>query len=535
MDGRFSIIGVDPKVYDGTQIATVWQIMTIRRPSEEELVEIAESAQIPLNEQEIDDYAELVAGTLDVLERMQEIPEPRFAPHEIEYPERRDVHRPEGAENPHNVWITKAEVEGADDGPLSGKTVGLKDNVSLAGVEMTNGSQLFEGYIPDVDATIVDRLLDAGATVKGKLNMESFAFSGSSDTSDFGTVTNPRAPEYIAGGSSSGSGAAPAAGEVDIAIGGDQGGSIRIPASCCGIVGIKPTTGLVPYTGIFPIDNSLDHTGPMAESVEDVARALEVMAGPDGLDPRQPAGLEADSYTDALVDDVEGMTVAVLEEGFEREESDSEVNATVRNAIETLESLGAETIEVSVPRHLDSLALWISIAGYGGVQVLKQGGLGSLYDGWYNTGLAKAYDKFRRSQGRDFPASVKATWLAIEYLDREYQGSALYGKGQNISLAMRESYDEILEAADVIAMPTIPIKPFEVDPDLSRVDRIGRSLAIAKNTAPFDLTHHPAISVPCGTAGGRPVGLMFVGERFDEGSIFQAAYTYQENTDWQEA
>lgn len=504
--------------------------MTFRRPSNEELVEIAESAHMPLNEQEIEDYAELVAGTLDVLERMQEIPEPKFAPHDIKYPERRDIHRPEPEENPHNVWITKVEVSGADDGPLAGKTVGLKDNISLAGVEMTNGSQLFEGYIPDIDATIVTRLLDAGATITGKLNMESFAFSGASDTSDFGTVTNPRAPEYIAGGSSSASGAAPAAGEVDIAIGGDQGGSIRIPASCCGIVGIKPTTGLVPYTGIFPIDNSLDHTGPMAESVEDVAAALDVMAGPDGLDPRQPAGLETDNYTDALVDDGSDMTVAVLEEGFNREESDQDVNATVRDAIDTLEELGAETVEVSVPRHLDSLPLWIAIAGYGGVQILKQGGVGSLHDGWYNTGLAKTYDKFRRSQGRDFPASVKATWLAIEYLDRQYQGSALYAKGQNISLKLREQYDDILENADVIAMPTIPIKPFEIDEELSRVERIGRSLAIAKNTAPFDLTHHPAISVPCGTAGDRPVGLMFVGERFDEASVLQAAHAYQQNT-----
>jgi amidase len=234
---------------------------------------------------------------------------------------------------------------------------------------------LFEGYVPEIDATIVTRLLNAGATITGKLNMESFAFSGSSDTSDFGTVTNPRAPEYIAGGSSSGSGAAVAAGEVDVAIGGDQGGSIRIQSSCCGIVGIKLTTGLVPYTGIFPIDSTLDHTGPMAE-------ALEVMAGTDGLDPRQPAGLDPDPYTDALVDDIEGTTVAVPKEGFDREESDPEVNATVRDAIETLESLGAETVEVSVPRHLDSLALWIAIAGYGGVQTLKQGGTGSLLDGW---------------------------------------------------------------------------------------------------------------------------------------------------------
>jgi amidase len=505
--------------------------MTYRRPSREELLDIATSSGIPLNERELDDYAELVAETLDLLERLQEIPEPRFAPHDVSYPERRDVHRPARAENPHNVWVTKATVDGAADGPLAGKTVGLKDNIALAGVEMTNGSQLLEGYVPEIDATLVTRLLDAGATITGKLNMESFAFSGSSDTSDFGTVTNPRAPEYIAGGSSSGSGAAVAAGEVDVAIGGDQGGSIRIPASCCGIVGLKPTTGLVPYTGVFPIDSTLDHAGPMAESVTAVAETLEVIAGPDGLDPRQPAGLDTEPYTEALSEDASGLTVAVLEEGFERDESDPDVNETVREAIETLESMGAETVTASVPRHLDSLALWIAIAGYGGIQMLKQGGVGSLLDGWYDTGLAKTYDKFRRSQGRDFPDSVKATWLAIEYLDREYHGSALYGKCQNITLAMRDAYDEVLDDADVIAMPTLPVKPLEIDPELSRVERISRSLVTSKNTAPFDLTHHPAISVPCGTTGDRPVGLMFVGERFDEASVLHAAHAYQQHAE----
>jgi amidase len=178
------------------------------------LIDIASSIGISLDERELEDYAELVAETLDLLERIQEIPEPRFDPHDIAYPERRNVHRPAREDNPHNAWITKAHVDGADGGPLSGTTIGLKDNIALAGVEMTNGSQLLEGYSPEIDATIVTRLLDAGATITGKLNMESFAFSGSSDTSDFGTVTNPRAPEYIAGGSSSGSGAAVAAGEV---------------------------------------------------------------------------------------------------------------------------------------------------------------------------------------------------------------------------------------------------------------------------------------------------------------------------------
>jgi len=507
--------------------------MPIRRPSTEELEEIAKADHIPVNKEELKQYAELVDGTLDALERVQEIPEPRFDPHRIEYQERTDIRRPSSKEDPYNVWITKAKVEGADEGPLSGASIGLKDNVCLAGVEMTNGSHLLEGYVPQIDATIVSRLLDAGATITGKLNMESFAFSGSGDTSDFGPVLNPRAPEYLAGGSSSGSGAAPAAGEVDIAIGGDQGGSIRIPASCCGIVGLKPTTGLVPYTGIFPLDHSLDHAGPMAETVEEVAAALEVLAGPDDLDPRQPRNLEVDDYTDAVIDDVEDLTFAVLEEGFELDASNPDVNATVRDAIDALDDCGAEVTEVSVPRHLDAFSLWLTVAGYGGIQVLKQGGVGPSHDGWYNTGLARTFDKFRRSQGRDLPASIKNVWFGMEYAHRQYQASSLYAKAQNLMIELRQQYDAVLESVDVIALPTIPIKPLKQEDDLSIVERINRPIGIANNTAPFNLTHHPAITVPCGTTDGLPVGLMFVGERFDDRSVIEAASAFQHNIDWQ--
>lgn len=502
-------------------------IMPIRRPAKSELVEIAEQHGFEMSEQELEDYATIVEGTLDAFERVQELPEPTFEPHDIEYPDRATGHRPKDAENPHNSWITKTRVEGASDGPLAGKTVGLKDNICLAGVEMTVGSRMLEGYRPQVDATIVDRLLDAGATITGKLNMESFAFSGSSDTSDFGTVSNPRAPDYIAGGSSSGSAAAIAAGECDITIGGDQGGSIRIPASCCGIVGLKPTTGLVPYTGIFPIDNSLDHTGPMANQVSEVATTLEVLAGSDGLDPRQPAGIEPDEYTRALESDVSDMTIAVLSEGFEREESDPSVNQTVHDAIEVLDELGATIEETSIPLYLDSLAVWIAIGGYGGVKMFEDNGVGLYYDGWYNTDLATSYERALNSRARDFPDTVKGTLLAAEYLDSIGWGN-LYAKAQNISLQMREEVDAILEAADLIAMPTVPMKPFEIDEDMSRAERVARTLGTAKNTAPFDITHHPAISVPCGKAGGRPVGLMLAGSRFDEATVFRAAHTYEQ-------
>jgi amidase len=373
--------------------------------------------------------------------------------------------------------------------------------------------------------------LDAGADIKGKLNMESFAISAVSETSDFGTVTNPRAPEYTTGGSSSGSGAAVAADEVDIAIGCDQGGSIRIPSSFCGIIGLKPTTGLIPYTGIFPIDNSIDHVGPMATSVEDIAVALEVMAGTDGLDPRQPDEIPQKTYQDALKDDISNMTIAVLDEGFAHEENEPEVNSIVKEAIDELEQMGANVEHVSIPEHLESHSIFWPIAGYGVYQTLTQEGTGSLYDGWYDTHLAKTFAKFRRSRSNEFSAEVKTVLIAWEYLQQQSQ-DYLYGKAQNLSLKLRKEYDTVLEEADAIAMPTSPITPPKIDDDLGRVERIHRKLPISKNTCVFDITHHPAISIPCGTLDDLPIGLMLVGSRWEEEVLLQISYTFEQNTEY---
>ncbi len=232
----------------------------------------------------------------------------------VKYP-RTPGYRPEGEENKYNLWYYKSEIKGAPEGKLKGKKVALKDNVCVAGVPMMNGASTLEGYVPDVDATVVTRMLDAGATVVGKVHCEYFCFSGGSHTSAPGPVHNPRKYGYSAGGSSSGSAAVIVTGEADMAIGGDQGGSIRMPSAYCGIVGLKPTWGLVPYTGIMPIELTLDHTGPMTATVADNALMLEVIAGPDGLDPRQ-MGCTTDAYTKALGGSVAGLKIGVVKEGF---------------------------------------------------------------------------------------------------------------------------------------------------------------------------------------------------------------------------
>ncbi len=200
------------------------------------------------------------------------------------------------AGNPLGAWYVTTDIAGAADGPLAGKTVAVKDNIAVAGVPMMNGSTTVAGFVPSSDATVVTRLLAAGATIKGKAACEDLCFSGGSHTNKVAPVHNPWDAERSAGGSSSGSAALVASGEVDLALGGDQGGSIRIPSSFCGTVGHKPTFGLVPYTGAFPIEQTIDHLGPIARTVADAALMLSVLAGPDGLDPRQAGGHPAVDY-----------------------------------------------------------------------------------------------------------------------------------------------------------------------------------------------------------------------------------------------
>jgi amidase len=499
----------------------------MRHPSTDEIEALAADLDISFADGEAEDYAQIVADTLDLIEGVEAMPTPQLPPREYEYTDRGPGYQPDEEEDPHNAWITKCHIEGAESGPLAGKTVCLKDNISVAGIELTNGSKVMEGYVPAVDATAVRWLLDAGATINGKNNMMAFSLGAS----DYGPPKNPTAPEYTIGGSSSGTATAVAAGEADIGMGGDQGGSIRLPCSFGGLVGLKPTTGLIPYTGIFGADPSLDHTGPMTRTVEDAALAMDAVAGRDGLDPRQPHDLEVQDYTGALEEDISEMTVAVLQEGFAHEESDPEVTEVVQEAISDLEAAGAEVTEVSVPRHLDGRTISTPILRYGMGQVMKQNGAASGFDGWYDTGAMAYLGRALEARSSDLPPSVKNTLFVSEYLRQEYEGS-VYGKAQNLTIEMRERYDEALADADALVMPTTPSKP----PAYGEMKGIevmldeGANTARAKNTSIFDVTHHPALTVPCGETDGAPVGMMFVGERFDDATLLKLGYAYEQYT-----
>ena len=324
--------------------------MAFRIPTPEDLQRMAAANCFELTEDEMAGfrtYIPKIFGSYEILDRM---PEPREP---LRYRDRDPGYRPSPQEDPFNAIVRRCTLKGAHTGRLAGKRFGLKNNISVAGMPMSCGSLVLDGYVPETDATIVTRLLDAGAEIVATLNMDNFAFSGAGDTSAQGAVLNPHNPEHLAGGSSGGSAAALFYDDIDITIGGDQGGSIRIPASWCGVVGLKPTHGLVPYTGIAGFDNSFDHAGPMARTAADAALTLEVIAGKDPLDPRQ-GDIPVQAYTQALEDGVRGLRIGILAEGFGLELSEPDVEEAVRKAQEVFNELGAETMPVSVPAHKEA-------------------------------------------------------------------------------------------------------------------------------------------------------------------------------------
>src|SRR5882672_4594333 len=326
---------------------------TVKRPTLDQMRHIVGKLHMSMSDAEIAEYLQVMDGTLQAYDRLTQIPD--YLP-PVRYA-RTPGYRPGATENPLGAWAVKTEIRGAAYGPLAGKRIVMKDNVCVAGVPMMNGASTLEGYVPDVDATVVTRVLDAGGTIVGKAVCESFCLSGGSHTSQSGPVHNPYRHGYSSGGSSSGCGALVGAGEVEMAIGGDQGGSIRMPGAWCGIYGMKATHGLVPYTGVMPIEATIDHTGPMTATVADNALLLEVIAGADGMDPRQ-YDVRVDKYTSALARGVAGMRIGVVTEGFGHPASEADVDQKVREAAQRFAALGASVSEISVPMHLDGPASW---------------------------------------------------------------------------------------------------------------------------------------------------------------------------------
>ncbi|MEF8779358.1 MAG: Asp-tRNA(Asn)/Glu-tRNA(Gln) amidotransferase subunit GatA [Haloferacaceae archaeon] len=428
-----------------------------------------------------------------------------------------------------NVFITRETVQGADEGPLAGKTIAVKDNISTEGVRTTCGSAMLEDYVPPYDATVVERALAAGATMIGKSNMDEFGMGTTTETSAFGPTRNPVDVDRVPGGSSGGSAAAVAAGEVDLAFGSDTGGSVRCPAAFCGVVGIKPTYGLVSRYGLVAYANSLEQIGPIASTVEEAAELLDAIAGPDPHDAttrydesdayeRHPA--EAADYAAAADGDVDGLTIGVPTELFEG--ADERVVGTVEEAIAGLESRGAETVEVSLPSVEHAVQAYYviamseassNLARFDGVRYGHSAG----HDGNWNETFAGTREAFG--------PEVKRRILLGTYALSEGYHDKYYSKAQDARAWVKRDFDAAFEEVDVLASPTMPVLPFEIGESLE--DPMQMYLADA-NTTPVNLANLPAISVPAGTADGLPVGLQLVGPKFGEETIVRAASAVEE-------
>ena len=501
---------------------------TIKVPTLEQLGEVAAELGFAFTAADLATHHESLLPSFEAYNVLDRLPDELPL---VTYP-RLPGRRPMPEENRHGAWYVKTEIEGAPVGELKGKKIALKDNICVAGVPMMNGASTMEGYVPDVDATVVTRILDAGGTIVGKTVCEYFCFSGGSHTSASGPVHNPHRMGYSAGGSSSGSATVVGMGEVPMALGGDQGGSIRIPASFCGIYGMKPTHGLVPYTGIMPIELTLDHTGPMTATVEDNALLLGVLAGPDGFDPRQYGGTIAKPYREALGRGAAGLRIAVVEEGFGHSQAMPRVDAIVREAAQRFKGLDATVDTVSIPMHRQGSAIWLAVAAEGAtMQMMLGNGFGFNWQGLYVTSMLDFHSAWR-TRADELSDSLKNTMLLGHYMVTRYRGH-YYAKAQNLVRRLRRAYDEVLARYDLLLMPTLPMVATPLPEANAPIEQIlQRAFEMLANTAQFDCTHHPAMSLPCGMVEGLPVGMMLVGKAYDEETIYRAAAAFENRVDW---
>jgi amidase len=502
--------------------------MTVKRPTLNQMREMALRFGMSLNDEELTEFSQIMEPYIQSYDRLDATPD--FLP-PVRYP-RSPGSFPSVSENPLNAWYVKTDVLGAPDGPLRGKRIALKDTICLAGVPMMCGSSIMEGYTPEIDATIVTRMLDAGAVIAGKAHCENFCLSGGSHTNAKGPIHNPWKHGYMAGGSSGGSAALVAAGEVDMAIAGDQGGSIRIPAANCGVYGMKPTHGLVPYTGVMPIEQTIDHVGPVTNNVSDNALLLEVLAGEDGLDPRQYKP-KTFRYTEALGRSAQGLRIGILKEGFNHSVSEPEVDQKVLAAAERFKELGARVEEVSIPDHHLAVDCWTAITVEGLQDGMMHGNsAGTNYRGLFLPSMIDHMAQWR-SRADELSHSLKVCMFLGEFYQEQYRGR-FYGKAQNLMRKVNGQYAAALNQYDLLLMPTVPMKPQQIPPaDCSITEYVNRAFEMIANTAPFN-GGLPAMSVPCGLLEGLPIGMMLVGPNYGEMKIYQAAHAFEQSGDWRE-
>lgn len=512
--------------------------MGVRRLRREELGYYAQLAGWSMGEAEVDEYLALSEAMFESIDLLDAQPMPQAARVEA----KRDPGRePTPEEDPYNAVVRWCNVKARNTGKLAGKRIGLKDNIALADVPMTLGSNVIQPYVCEGDAIVTERLLNAGAEVVAKLNLEAWAWSGGGETSTRGTILNPWDTTRTASGSSGGSGAALFYDGIDITLGTDQGGSIRLPASWCGVLGLKPTHSLVPYPGVGAMDGSYDHCGPMTLTVEDMAVTMDVIAGKHPDDFRQdvvPKLRHAEAVANAPKD-YKGVTIGVLKEGWGWAEAPGapegtrETHDACMKVVKQMQKLGAKVVEVSWPSHITGSAMMFIALMLGNTTLLRDNGVFYHARGARQSPqLATALGKGMQSHGDHLPPTFKLITMLGTYLKEHYHGFH-YAKALNMGPAHRAGYDRIFESGvDFLVMPSATHFAHEAKADAGIAERVLRGWSMVGNTAPFDASGHPSLSMPAAEANGLPVGVMVTGPTFSDDKVLAFARTWERTFGW---
>lgn len=410
-------------------------------------------------------------------------------------------------------------------GLLFGMPIGVKDNIVTKGLRTTCASKILENFDPIYDATVVQKLQKAETITIGKLNMDEFAMGSSNENSAFQKTRNPWNLETVPGGSSGGSAAAVAAGEVLFSLGSDTGGSIRQPASYCGVVGLKPTYGRVSRFGLVAFASSLDQIGPITRTVEDNAYLLQAISGLDPLDSTS-APVEVPNFVGSLTGDIKGLKIAVPKEYLSEGVSES-VRQSVLNALKILEKQGAVWEEVSLPHSKYALATYYLLSSSEASANLSR--FDGVRYGYRTPNADNLIDLYKKTRAEGFGDEVKRRIMLGTFALSSGYYDAYYKKAQKVRTLIKKDFEDVFEKYDVIIGPTAPTPAFKFG------EKIADPLTMYANdilTIPVNLAGVPAISVPCGFDGGLPLGLQIIGKHFDEATVYRVAHAYEQATDY---
>lgn len=414
---------------------------------------------------------------------------------------------------------------GNAEGLLFGMPIGIKDNIVTKGLRTTCASKILENFDPIYDATVVQKLQKAETVTIGKLNMDEFAMGSSNENSHFQKTYNPWNLDRVPGGSSGGSAASVAAGEVLFSLGSDTGGSIRQPAAFCGVVGMKPTYGRVSRFGLVAFASSLDQIGPITRTVEDNAYLLEAISGLDPMDSTS-ANVDVPNFTKSLTGDVKGLKIAVPKE-YLGEGVNGSVRQSVLDALKVLEGLGAVWEEVSLPHSKYALATYYLLSSSEASANLAR--FDGVRYGYRSPNAETLLDLYKNTRAEGFGDEVKRRIMLGTFALSSGYYDAYYKKAQKVRTLIKQDFEKVFEHYDVIIGPTTPTPAFKIG------ENIDDPMTMYVNdilTIPVNLAGVPGISVPCGFDGGLPLGLQIIGKHFDEACVYRVAHAFEQATDY---